>query len=86
MKYFHIKISQNIHNEWVILCCKTDNVERVDKQSFPHPQGWFHCPITKTLQQGFDELKQCMVNSHEKEIKRLKNSLKTLKQIKLNKE
>ncbi len=81
MKYFTIEIKPK-RGKWEV-SHYLDEADRVDDDPGPNPLGFYHCPESKGLTQGFKELKDHMIKQHEDRIINLQNSLAKLREVKL---
>ena len=79
MKYFTIEIKPN-RDGWES-SYHLDPIERVDTDSTPNGLGFYHCPESKGLYEGFVELKEYMIKRHEERIKQLQDSLVKLRNV-----
>lgn len=87
MKFRKIEIRPTLINgsdSWEINIHRLDETEREKRDNGPHSMGFYYCPETKSIEQGFLELKQALIKNHEEEIYRLTLSLESLKQVTLN--
>jgi guanylate kinase len=80
MKYKSIQIYPQ-KGKWYINKINLEG-DRVIKKTKPNSLGFYHFPDSMTFEQGFEELKKCMVERHKKEIKQLQKSLKQLQDLK----
>lgn len=81
MKYKTVKIEVDIEKRWHTYCYKIDDVDRADNYLPPHPLGHFHYPVTMSDEEAFNQLKQCMIDAHLKEIEGYQKSLEELRQL-----
>ena len=83
MKYNLITIKPDFKNNWTVSISK-DSTDRVDNhQVKPNPNGFFYYPHDSDPQKAFDELKIVILESHQKEIKRITDSMAALKSFEL---
>ena len=82
MKYKTIEIRPFDDGSWHYLGPRADSLDRVKTKTQPHPMGFFHYLVTFSDEEAFNQLKNCILESHEKEIKRLKKSADKLKLLK----
>lgn len=84
MKFRKIEIRPTNFNKWEVCVSKLDETERNGTDNGPHSLGFYYCPKTKPIEQGFIELKQLLIKNHEEELHRLTLSLESLKQATLD--
>lgn len=80
MKFTTIKITP-AGDKWKVDTIR-DNVDRVNKETFPNAQGFFHCPDNISLEDGFETLKAKMIEAHKDEISKLIKSMNKLRKLK----
>ena len=81
MKYKTVKIKPDIKKRWHTYCYQIDDVDREDTETTPHPLGFYHYPETMSDEEAFNQLKQCMIDAHLKEIESYQTSLRKLESL-----
>lgn len=86
MKYSTVEIRPHIEGnfKWRIASCDIP-YERSNEAAKPCPVGFYHYKRKLGLENAFEELKACMIESHEKEIDRLIKSRDSLVMLQLPK-
>jgi len=80
MKYKTVEIKTDIKKRWYTYCYEVDG-DREESSLPPHPLGFFHYPETKSDEEAFNQLKQCMIDAHLKEIEAYQTSLRKLESL-----
>lgn len=82
MKYKTMRI--NVEREEFVTYTLSDDLDREETETVPHPLGFYHYPETMSDQTAFNMLKNCMILKHYEEILNLRKSLKKLKELELH--
>lgn len=87
MKYTQIRIdgphANNIDWKVTVILDGQDRVSGSNTMLLMGGRSLYWCPETEALEEGFDKLKQALVDEHEKLIKHLQEDLKKIKELKL---
>lgn len=63
-----------------------DGEDRADVDNGPHSAGFYYCPRSKPIEQGFQELRDLLIEECHQTIETLQKALKELKALELPKE
>lgn len=79
MKYKLIEIKPS-DRKWVVRLSSVEG-DREETQTVPNAMGYYYFPEEMSEVSAFAELKSVMIESHEEEIKKLQDSLLSLKRL-----
>jgi hypothetical protein len=80
MKYNVIRINA-FQGEWDVSWRYDDTDRCYDEGASPHAMGFYWCPETIALNDGFVALKNKMINRHKEEINSLQKSMDELEKL-----
>lgn len=84
MKYNLIEIrpDSSTHGGWKVLS-GLDPQDREPGNTTPNSGGFYYCPETILVEEGFQQLKNLLIKNHTEEIARLTKSLESLQELEL---
>ena len=82
MKYKTIFIEPNIGRKRWTYRFKSDETDRVEKETIPNANGFYTYPNHINDEVSFNRLKRCMIQRHKKAIRELYGSMRLLMNLK----
>lgn len=74
MRYNCVRIEPNITNDGWVVSNYIDNTDRVDTETMPNANGFYHYPETMSFQEAKEILLDCMIAAHAERIENLTKS------------
>lgn len=80
MQFYHISI-RNCFSNGLLASIYHDLIERDNVDNGPHSSGFYYCPVTKSPEEGFNQLRDFLIKKAENSIKELQDLIDNLRNL-----